>query len=178
MLLSGITGSGLFAWGVRGHFIGDKTPGAMNIILALSLTGAIVFLFDIWMISVPDWARAAGFSLHLLGIALFGWAVLATRQNRPAMAFAGERPDHIFKSGPYAYIRHPFYASYLLYWLGCVVATSSLVLAFIFLALAALYTIAALGEERAFSHSAIGDEYEAFRRSTGLFWPRLRLAGR
>jgi protein-S-isoprenylcysteine O-methyltransferase Ste14 len=178
LFLSGIAGSCLFAWGVRGHFVGDKTPRAMQIVVVLSFIGSAVFLFDLSKTNVSEWRHAAGFCLHLSAIALFGWAVFATRQNRPAMAFAGERPDHIFRSGPYAYIRHPFYTSYLLYWLGCVVATSSLILVFIFLALAVIYTIAALGEERAFSHSMIGDEYEAFRKSTGLFWPKLRLVGR
>jgi hypothetical protein len=108
LLLSGIAGSGLFAWGVRGHFVGDKTPGAMQVVVALSSVGVAVFLFDLWETSVTDWRAAAGFCLHLLAIALFGWAVLATRRNRPAMAFAGDRPDHVFRSGPYATIRHPF----------------------------------------------------------------------
>ncbi len=178
LLLSGIAGFSAFAWEVRGHFIGDKTPSAMNIILALSLIGIVVFLFDVWVTRTPDWARATGFSLHLLGIALFGWAVLATRQNRPAMAFAGNRPDHVFRSGPYSTIRHPFYTSYLLFWLGSAIATSSFTLLLIFLALTVIYTIAALGEERDFLRSSIRDEYEAFRKSTGLFWPKLRLARR
>jgi protein-S-isoprenylcysteine O-methyltransferase Ste14 len=178
LLLSGIAGSSLFAWGVRGHFVGDKTPGGMQVVVALSFVGSAGFLFDLWETRIPDWRAAAGFCLHLSAIVLFGWAVLATRHKRPALAFAGERPNHIFRSGPYAYIRHPFYTSYLLYWLGCVVATSSIILVFIFLALAVIYTIAALGEERDFSHSSIRDEYEAFRKSTGLFWPKLRLARR
>jgi protein-S-isoprenylcysteine O-methyltransferase Ste14 len=153
LLLSGIAGSSLFAWGVRGHFVGDKTPGAMQVV-------------------------AAGFCLHLLAIALFGWAVLTTRRNRPAMAFAGDRPDHVFRSGPYATIRHPFYTAYLLFWLGCAIATSSIILFLVFLSLAVIYTIAALGEERNFSRSAISDEYEAFRKATGFFWPKVRLARR
>ena len=90
LLLSGIAGFSAFAWGVRGHFIGDKTPSAMNVILALSLIGIVVFLFDVWVTSTPDWARATGFSLHLLGIALFGWAVLATRQNQAGNGLRGK----------------------------------------------------------------------------------------
>jgi protein-S-isoprenylcysteine O-methyltransferase Ste14 len=178
LLLSGIACFSAFAWGVRGHFVGDKTPAAMKIILALSLVGIVVFLFAILQASAPDWRRAAGFCLHLLAISLFGWAVLATRQKRPAMAFAGNRPDHVFRAGPYSHIRHPFYTSYLLFWLGCAVATSSVVVMIIFLVLAAIYTSAARGEEREFLHSAIHDEYDAFRKSTGFFWPRLRPAQR
>ena len=127
---------------------------------------------------VTDWRAAAGFCLHLLAIALFGWAVLATRRARPAMAFAEDRPELVFRSGPYATIRHPFYTAYLLFWLGCAIATSSLILFLVFLSLAVIYTTAALGEERNFSRSAISDEYESFRKATGFFWPKLRLARR
>jgi protein-S-isoprenylcysteine O-methyltransferase Ste14 len=176
LLLSGIACFGAFTWGARAHFVRDKTAVAMHVLLLLSLAGMAVFLFALWRAAAPDWRRAAGFGLHLVAIILFGWAVLATRRNRPALAFAGDRPDHLFRSGPYAYIRHPFYASYLLFWLGCAVATSSLVLLLVFLSLAVIYTIAALGEERNFLHSSMRDEYEAFRKATGFFWPKLRLA--
>jgi protein-S-isoprenylcysteine O-methyltransferase Ste14 len=178
LLLSGLAGFGAFSWGVRGHFVADKTPGAMKMILALSLIGMVVFLIAIAETKAPDWRRAAAFCLHLAAIVLFGWAVLATRQRRPALAFAGKQPDHVFRRGPYAYIRHPFYTAYLLFWLGCALATSSLVMLIMFASLAAIYTIAALGEERHFLRSAMRDEYEAFRKSTGLFWPKLRLARR
>ena len=178
LLLSGIGGFCAFSWAVRGHFVGDKAVGAMNIVLALSLAGIAVFLVDIWRTTDPDWRAPAGLCLHLLAILLFGWAVLTTRQNRPALAFAGDQPARIFRSGPYAYVRHPFYTSYLIFWLGCAVATSSLIMLIIFLSLAAIYTVAALGEQRDFSRSALHDEYEAYQRDTGLFWPKLRLPWR
>jgi protein-S-isoprenylcysteine O-methyltransferase Ste14 len=178
LLLSGIVGFAAFSWGVRGHFVADQTPAAMKMILALSLVGIAVFLFAIAETKAPDWRRAAGFCLHLLAIVLFSWAVLATRQKRPALAFAGKRPNHVFRQGPYAYIRHPFYTAYLLFWLGCAMATSSLVMLIMFAALVAVYTAAALGEERNFLRSAMRDEYEALRKSAGLFWPKLRLARR
>jgi protein-S-isoprenylcysteine O-methyltransferase Ste14 len=176
--LSGIAVFGSFAWGLHRHFLGGKTPAAVHVINALSMISIAVFLFVIWKTDAPDWQRAVGFSLHLLAVVLFGLAVLTTRRKRPALAFAGDRPNHVFHSGPYSYIRHPFYTSYLLFWLGCTVATSSLISLILFLALAALYTVAALGEERGFSHSILHDEYEAYRKRTGFFWPKLRLASR
>jgi protein-S-isoprenylcysteine O-methyltransferase Ste14 len=94
-----------------------------------------VFLFAASETKAPDWRRAAGFCLPLLAIVLFVWAILAARQKRPALAFAGKRPDHVFSWGPYAYIRHPFYTAYLLFWLGCVVATSSLIMVIMFVSL-------------------------------------------
>jgi protein-S-isoprenylcysteine O-methyltransferase Ste14 len=176
--VSEIAVSGAFAWGLRGHFAAGKTPGGVYVINALSVASTAVFLFSVWKTDVPDWRRAAGLCLHLLAIALFVWAILATRQNRPALAFAGKRPDHLFSWGPYAYIRHPFYTAYLLFWLGCVVATSSLLMVVLFVALVATYTLAALGEERNFMRSSMRDEYERFRNATGFFWPKFRLARR
>jgi protein-S-isoprenylcysteine O-methyltransferase Ste14 len=176
--LSGIAVFGSFVWGLRGHFVGHKTPDPVYVINALSVAAIAVFLFNVWKTDAPDWRRAAGFSLHLSAIILFGLAVLTTRRKRPALAFAGNRPDHVFSSGPYSYIRHPFYTSYLLFWLGCTVATWSLVSLILFLALAAIYTTAALGEERGFSHSALHGEYEEYRKRTGFFWPKLSLAPR
>ena len=179
LLLSGIAGSGLFAWGVRGHFVGDKTPGAMQVIVALSLVGIAVFLFDLWETSVPDWRRATGFCLHLSAIVLFGWAVLATRRNRPALAFAGDRPDHVFRSGPYAYIRHPFYTSYLLFWLGCAVATSSLILVRSYSCLWRSFTRSRRSARSAISRAPpSATNTKRFGRATGFFWPKLRLARR
>ncbi len=140
----------------------------MHALFLLSLAGIAVFFSPSGGRPPRIGAAPSGLCLHLLAIVLFGWAVLATRQNRPALAFAGDRPDHLFRSGPYAYIRHPFYTSYLLFWLGCAVATSSLILMILFLALTAIYTVAAVGEERDFSRSAIHEEYEAFRRDDGI----------
>ncbi|TIU30026.1 MAG: isoprenylcysteine carboxylmethyltransferase family protein, partial [Mesorhizobium sp.] len=37
----------------------------------------------------------------------------------------------------------------------------------------AIYTIAALDEERKFSRTALAGAYEAYRARTGLFWPHL-----
>jgi protein-S-isoprenylcysteine O-methyltransferase Ste14 len=176
--ISGIAVSSSFAWGLRGHFVGEKTPGAVHVINALSVTASAVFLFAVWKTDVPNWRRAVGFLLHLSAISLFVSAILATRQNRPALAFAGKRPNHVFSWGPYAYIRHPFYTAYLLFWLGCVVATSSFVMVVLFVSLATIYTLAALGEERNFLRSSMRDEFEAFRNTTGFFWPKLRLARR
>ena len=109
---------------------------------------------------------------------MWEWMVFGLKKSRPAMAFAGDLPARVFRSGPYSYIRHPFYTSYLLFWLGCAAATSSPVMLIIFLSLAAIYTIAALGEQRNFSRSALRDEYEAYQKGTGFFWPKLRQARR
>jgi len=178
LFLSGVAGFGAFAWAVSGHFVGAKAPGAMKLIFVLSLIGIIDFLSNVWLTPVPDWRRAIGFCFHLLAIYLFGWAILATRRERPAIAFAGDRPTRLFNSGPYYFIRHPFYASYLLFWLGCVAETSSVLMLLIFLSLSAIYTIAALGEQSNFSNSALSDQYQAYQKSAGFFWPKFAIRRR
>jgi len=44
--------------------------------------------------------------------------------------------------------------------------------------LATIYSVAALQEQNAFLSSALRPEYEAYRRTTGFFWPKLRFPNR
>jgi len=70
---------------------------------------------------------------------------------------------------PYFYIRHPFYASYIVFWIGWGIATWSIWAVVPVAGIVAIYTIAALDEERKFSRTALADAYEAYRARTGLF---------
>ncbi|MNC97641.1 hypothetical protein D3C83_153610 [compost metagenome] len=70
-------------------------------------------------------------------------------------------------------MRHPFYASYLLYWLAGAVAIREAWLVPAFAVIVVLYVLAARTEERKFARSAVCDAYDAYRRKTGMFVPRL-----
>ena len=76
--------------------------------------------------------------------------------------------------GPYRYIRHPFYASYILFWLGCAIATLHPVNVGYFLVLVPVYVISALKEEKGFEQSPSAADYKQYRQTAGLFWPKFR----
>jgi protein-S-isoprenylcysteine O-methyltransferase Ste14 len=84
----------------------------------------------------------------------------------------GDAPRQIVTWGAYARIRHPFYASFLLGFIGCcLLFPHPIVLAL------SLYTFVVLdrtaaGEERRLAASEFGREYTEYRSRTGRFLPR------
>jgi protein-S-isoprenylcysteine O-methyltransferase Ste14 len=160
-----------FGWAVKGHF---RAPGAisaaMKLIGALSLLGFLSFLWQLRNGAIA-WPVVAG--LFVLSLWLFAWAVHTTRFYPPTLAFDTERPHILFCQGPYRYVRHPFYLSYMLFWVGTAISTPSLGAWAAPLILGALYYRAALREEQKFARSDLAPDYDAYRRQAGMFLPRL-----
>jgi protein-S-isoprenylcysteine O-methyltransferase Ste14 len=74
-------------------------------------------------------------------------------------------------------MRHPFYASYVIFWLACALATQHVISVIVFLTLSGIYTYSALREERALSSGPLRKDYIAYRETVGFFYPRLPLRG-
>jgi protein-S-isoprenylcysteine O-methyltransferase Ste14 len=75
--------------------------------------------------------------------------------------------------GPFASIRNPFYASYLLAMLSTAVMWPSVFRFGLVLAMVVYFTGAAMYEERKFARSAVAAEYANYKARTGRFTPRL-----
>ena len=89
-----------------------------------------------------------------------------------------DAPVEIVSWGPYRWVRHPFYASYLL----ALVAAVALIpwwptIGALVLGAVGLYVTARREEHRLLA-SDLGAEYAAYREQTGWFVPRLRRARR
>jgi len=78
----------------------------------------------------PAWGILAGLTLQLLGLSL--WAVAFVKLGRSFGLVAADRG--LVTTGPYSFVRHPLYASYLLaqlgYFLQSVSAWNAAVIAF------------------------------------------------
>jgi protein-S-isoprenylcysteine O-methyltransferase Ste14 len=83
-----------------------------------------------------------------------------------------DAPRHIVTWGAYGRIRHPFYAAFLLEFLGVALVLPHPA-TFAILAYGALVlTLTAAREERRLLGSELGAEYAAYMRRTGRFLPR------
>jgi len=162
-----------YTWSLRGHFSSKKMPDGAKVISLVVTTTTIAFLFLMWSQTQPLWAQTAGLALELGAAALFWWAITASRKARLRFAFDHENPDSLVTTGPYAYLRHPFYTSYLMFWSGWALATASVWSIVPVAFFVAIYVSAARNEERKFSATALAPEYEDYRRRTGFLWPRL-----
>lgn len=85
-----------------------------------------------------------------------------------------DEPADLVTGGPYARIRHPLYAAYLLALAGAVLAVPHPLTAAALACGWLLLEITARREERRLCGSRFGSEYAAYMRRTGRFWPRRR----
>ena len=145
---------------------GDAGP-MLDVLKLGALATAIV---EVWALlrpgAVEGWSGIAGCAGLLLAWLLFLWTARVNRERRLSLAFSPDLPSFLMKSGPYRYLRHPFYFSYLLAYASAALAAWhwSPVLAATVMWL--VYLRAASVEEGKFAASGLKGEYEQYRKNT------------
>lgn len=157
----------------KGHFNSRSMPPGANFVSAAVLTTLAVFLLLLWTNSAPLSAQVAALVLEGLSLWLFFRTIAASRGRALHFAFDADNPVSLVMSGPYRYVRHPFYTSYLIFWTGFAIGTWSPWAVPVLVLIAILYTVAARGEEEKFAKTAMATDYAAYRARTGMFWPKL-----
>lgn len=171
--LLGVATIGQYVWSTRAHFRSQKmASGAVAVSIAVIVT-ALLFLVLTWTRVQPVQAHLSGIAVMLASMVLFWWAIIASRKAQLRFAFDPENPHGLVTDGPYRYLRHPFYTSYVIFWVGWAIATASWEAAIPVVILVILYVKAALMEEEKFANSPLAVDYAAYRERTGFFWPRL-----
>jgi len=107
-------------------------------------------------------------------LVLFEWARRIVRGRLFSYIFSSDAPLFICREGPFASIRNPFYASYLLAMASTAVMMPSAFRFLVVLAMVIYFTVAAVYEERKFARSPVAAEYAQYKATTGRFFPRLR----
>ena len=184
MLLLGVVCCLSFIWAVRWHFVRHSGMRAgMRILSLFTLFGFSWFLYS----SVSHLGRSMGpgknasdFPAYLaatvliiVSLCLFWCSVAMTRVQPLTLAFALDAPTYMHVRGPYAYVRHPFYSSYVIFWLATAVAERNLLGWLILILMTALYSIAAKREEKKFALSPLAATYSDYRGRTGMLIPIL-----
>jgi protein-S-isoprenylcysteine O-methyltransferase Ste14 len=105
--------------------------------------------------------------IYGLGIVLFWWAWLTTRNHRMDFAFTSRAPQSINTAGPYAFMRHPYYIAYMLGWLAPLVYLQDGIALAVLSAMALTYWRAALKEERLIASSSVAELYAAHTKRMG-----------
>jgi protein-S-isoprenylcysteine O-methyltransferase Ste14 len=164
---------GLAAWSGRGHFSSDKVPLGSIVIAIVVLITTLLYLYLLWAQAQPLLAQLLGFLLMVGGLGLFFMAIRASREGRLRMAFDEGNPRGLVQHGPYGYVRHPFYVSYIIFFSGFALATWSPIAIAPLVILVVIYVSAARMEERLFADTPMASSYEAYRQRTGFFFPKL-----
>ena len=107
-------------------------------------------------------ALLIGASVSLLGLAVRAWAAGHIRKNA-----------QLATSGPYAFTRNPLYLGSFLLGLGFTIASGRFVLGLLFAALFLGIYLPVMRVEASTMAELFGNEFETYRRSVPLFFPRL-----
>lgn len=166
---------GSFFWGIHRFFTRHGgMPQGMQLTQRIGLTMAVwQLLVLVAPAPVEQGARWLALALYLLALALFWWTVASTRRSPLTLAFSDDAPESLVHSGPYRYVRHPFYLSYALAWVAVLPATGAAELVVSVIVMWLCYWQAATAEEEKFSRSPLARAYAAYRRDTGMFLPRI-----
>lgn len=164
-----------FAWAARSFFIvnNDGAQKGRVIIGIMGLPSAALYLIEFYRATPNAMPLIVGIILFTMSFALFWWAISTNRSKPLDFAFSENSPTRIVVTGPYKFIRHPFYTSYSLAWFGGAVAAESPILCFAALIFLSVYVHAARQEEGKFLNSRIASGYQEYKQRTGMFVPRL-----
>jgi protein-S-isoprenylcysteine O-methyltransferase Ste14 len=126
---------------------------------------------DIYAFTLPTWLRWTGFGLGLLSVAFWTWTQIHLDTQWSAQLQL--RKEHrLITSGPYARIRHPLYSAMFSWGIALALLNAN----WIFVALAILMIAGILvhiPREEKLMLEAFGDEYQAYIRRTGKYFPKL-----
>ncbi len=149
---------------------------AMRTVFGLSLWVAIVaYLVSpgsmAWSaLPAADWLRWSGVGLGLLACGLLYWTLHHLGKNLTDTVVTRSEAT-LVTTGPYRWVRHPFYGTVFLLVLSASLVTANWFIGLISVLLYAFFVLRTPLEEQKLAER-FGDEYRAYIQRTGRFVPR------
>ena len=115
--------------------------------------------------------------MALLGLSLSIWSIVYMRRKgdgNPMDAFGHEvapRTKHLMTDGPYRLSRNPMLTGSFIYFAGVCVLLWAWPALLVFVGFIIIMMIQVLSEEKRLRRD-FGEEYEAYCKRTGRFWPK------
>jgi protein-S-isoprenylcysteine O-methyltransferase Ste14 len=152
---------------------GTDDAGALWAQISFGFTGAATAIFLGLYVPIRLYNALASIGVLICSLTLYEWARHVISGRSFYIAWSGDVPAALCDQGPYAYVRHPIYASYILAFLAMLVAMPTLVTLAVLVFNAGLFTHAALSDERSLGSGTFAAEYVLYRKRTGMFLPRV-----
>ncbi len=115
-----------------------------------------------------DAAVGVALLLAVASVALYEWARHTAGPQTLFIGLSGQIPAALLESGPYRWLRHPFYLSYLVAFGAVAVALHSHLGSAVALANTVLFVVMALHDEHSLARSPLADAYAAYRCRVGV----------
>ena len=145
-------------------------------VTAALLLPIFLYLFTDWLnffdIFIPSWLRWFGFGLGAAGLLLLWWCHHILGVNwQPDIAV--RREHKLVTQGPYAFIRHPMYLSFILQGIGLTLISTNWVIAFFVLLPPIIAYLRRSRQEEVMLEEVFGDAYREYKARTGSLFPRI-----
>jgi protein-S-isoprenylcysteine O-methyltransferase Ste14 len=105
------------------------------------------------------------------GLGLFFYCSSLIRQRKLTIVFSKDSPEFHLSKGPYAYVRHPFYTSYIGTYAALALVNQNWICSALSCSMFLTYFFAARYEEKKFLNSNFKDSYASYMQTTGMFFP-------
>lgn len=120
---------------------------------------------------LPLWLRWIGVGVALLGFALLQWSQNSLGKNwsdTPRMI----KEQSLVTSGPYRFIRHPIYTAFILILGSTLLISANWLIGFAWMGMTILEVTSRIGFEEKLMLEYFTDQYRAYRKRTGLLFPK------
>ncbi len=140
----------------------------------LSFVASMMCVLCMGFFQALVWYHAlCGMLLALISLVLYEWTRRTVIDRNFYTGLGGEVPAAVCESGPYKYLRHPFYLSYMIAFLGAAAAFPSLVTVAVSALGIALFVYMAFDDERVLLQSKLAADYQTYRKRVGRFMPQV-----
>lgn len=142
-----------------------------------------ILSFGVWFLEIFLLARnlhdsfssraLLGIVIQIFSLISFWFTIFYIGKHKLLVAGSEERPLHFFSDGPFKIVRHPFYLTYILSYLGTFISTLNFPYLLLVILLLYFYFKTAREEESLFETSDFIELYTQYRNKTGMFFPKL-----
>lgn len=152
----------------------EKLPLGLQAIRVGAIVGKLLILYSIATSDTLTIRMQLGaIAIYLFALLIFFWAAKTNRAKPLTLAFSPDTPEHIVTQGPYRWVRHPYYSSYLMGYLAGILAAGQWWLVAILVIMTAIYWNASVTEERKFAESSLNGNYSEYQKRTARFIPKV-----
>jgi protein-S-isoprenylcysteine O-methyltransferase Ste14 len=161
-------------WSLKYHFEMPQVPSGVKVISFLVLSSGVFLTYLLFSRQQGVFQQILGLLLLMMSFVLFWITIRASSEARLLAAFDEKKPRTLLQTGPYSYVRHPFYSSYILQWAGWAIGAWDIWALLPVAGMTTTYWIAANDEEAKFAKTAMAEDYRRYAARTGRFLPKMR----
>jgi protein-S-isoprenylcysteine O-methyltransferase Ste14 len=146
------------------------------LLLGASLVGILVYslnprLMKWAALSLPFWLRGFGFLVGLVALIVFFWVLQSLGQNF-STTLSINKNQTLVTQGPYQWVRHPMYTSFVLLWVGFLLLSANWFIGLTGILGFVWAIVVRTPKEEQMMIDRFGNEYTAYMKRTGRYLPR------